>query len=237
VGLVRTLGDTAGRVLLTAAVVGPVTTHDGFRAFELAGEQLVGTTFVPGDKLRIHVGGLGLRTYTPIEWDRDRGSTRLLARLPGQGPGSAWCESVVEGAAWRFLGPQRSVRLDRISSPPIFVGDETSFGLVLAWRAHHRGDSPVAALFEVTDADASGAVLAAHGAGGTLLSKHSDGGHPNDLVARVLAAVDAHPGAPLCLTCCAQTIAEVRRGLKDAGAPVGEVVVKAYWDRRRAGLD
>ena len=74
-GLVKTLGDTAGRVLLTPATVGAVAPYEGFRAFELVGDRLVGTTFVPGDKLRIHVGGLGLRTYTPIAWDGEHGST------------------------------------------------------------------------------------------------------------------------------------------------------------------
>jgi NADPH-dependent ferric siderophore reductase len=237
VGLVKTLGDTAGRVLLTPATVGRVTAYDGFRAIELVGDRLTDATFVPGDKLRLHMGGLGLRTYTPIAWDHDRGSTRLLAHLPGLGPGSAWCEAASEGAECRFLGPQRSVRLDRMTAAPVFVGDETSFGLLAAWRALRPDLSPAAAHFEVTDPAASGAVLTAHGVAGSFVAKQAGDGHLGDLATRVLEAIGAHPDAPLCLTGCAQTIAVIRRRLKAAGVSGRDVVVKAYWDRRRTGLD
>jgi NADPH-dependent ferric siderophore reductase len=237
VGLVKTLGDTAGRVLLTPATVGTVTAYEGFRAIELVGERLAGTAFVPGDKLRLHMGGLGLRTYTPVAWDHDRGSTRLLAHLPGLGPGSAWCEAASEGAECRFLGPQRSVRLDRMTAAPVFVGDETSFGLLLAWHALRPDLSPATALFEVTDPVASGAVLDAQGATGSLVAKQADDGHLGDLASRVVDAIGAHPEAPVCLTGCAQTIAVIRRRVQAAGLSGRDVVVKAYWDRRRTGLD
>jgi NADPH-dependent ferric siderophore reductase len=237
VGLVKTLGDTAGRVLLTPATIGTVTAFDGFRAIELVGERLTGTTFVPGDKLRLHMGGLGLRTYTPIAWDHDRGSTRLLAHLPGRGPGSAWCEAASAGAECRFLGPQRSVRLDRMNAAPIFVGDESSFGLLLAWHALRPDLSPAAALFEVSDRVASSTVLDAHDVVGTFVAKPNGGARRDELGAQLLEAVRAHPDAPLCLTGCAQTIAALRRQLKEAGATGRDVVVKAYWDERRSGLD
>jgi NADPH-dependent ferric siderophore reductase len=236
--VVRLVTDTAARLIFTPATVGTVTEHDRFRTIELVGEKLVGTDFVPGDKLRIHLGGTTLRTYTPMSWDADRGATELLTYLPGAGPGSEWSENASTGTPAAFLGPQRSVRLDRIESPPIFVGDETSFGLLLAWGRLHPDVSPVASLFEVTDPGPAAAVLPFYGTEVTeLVSRTTDASHLAALEDRVVAAVRAAPDAPLCLTGKAQTIASIRRRLKAEGLTRKGTEVKAYWDQNRKGLD
>jgi ferric-chelate reductase (NADPH) len=234
----KLVADAAARLLFTPASVGTVTEHDQFRTIELVGERLVGTDWVPGDKLRLHLEGTVLRTYTPFAWDRDAGSTRLLAYLPGDGPGSGWCAHARPGDPCGLLGPKRSVRLDQLDPAPVIVGDETSFGLLLAWHRHQPRVSPAASVFEVTSATAAGAVLDELGAGATALVERVPGdAHFEPLAERVAAAVRDHPDAPLCLTGCAQTIAAIRRHLKDQGLARKGGVVKAYWDRNRKGLD
>ena len=49
--------------------------------------------------------------------------------------------------------------------------------------------------------------------------------------------VRSHPDAPVCLTGRAQTIAAVRRRLKEDGLTARDTKVKAYWDPNRTGLD
>lgn len=236
--VVRLVTDTAARLIFTPATIGRVTEHDRFRTIELLGTRLAGTEPVPGDKLRVHLDGITLRTYTPLSWDMTAGSTELLAYLPGDGPGSEWCQHAVTGAACAFLGPQRSVRLDRFESAPIFVGDETSFGLLLAWRRLHPDTSPAASLFEVTDVGPAAAVLAFHGtAASELVGRTADHSHLGALEELVVAAVRARPEAPLCLTGKAQSIAAIRRRLKAEGLSRKGTTVKAYWDQNRKGLD
>ena len=174
----RLVGDTAARLLFRPATVAEVTEHDGFRTIELVGEKLVGADWHPGDKVRIHLDGLTLRTYTPIAWDQTAGSTSILAYLPGDGPGSEWCAQAKTGDACSLFGPQRSVRLDELAAPPIIVGDETSFGLTVAWHNLHPDEPPAATLFEVTRTAPAGAVLAGFGVTPTaLVERTADDGH------------------------------------------------------------
>lgn len=157
--VVRLVGDTAARLLFKPANVGEITEHDGFRTIELVGEKLAGTDWYPGDKARIHLDGLTLRTYTPMAWDQAAGSTSILAYLPGDGPGSEWCANAASGDSCSLFGPQRSVRLDTFETSPIIVGDETSFGLTVAWHHLHPNQPPAAALFEVTRSAPAAALL------------------------------------------------------------------------------
>jgi NADPH-dependent ferric siderophore reductase len=236
--ITRVISNTAARLLFNPARVGRITEHDRFRTIELTGDKLVDTDWKPGDKLRILVDDLSLRTYTPMARDRSTGTTRLLAYLPGQGPGSEWCEQARTGDSCQLFGPQRSVRLDELESPPIIVGDETSFGLLLAWHLSRPGVNPVAALFEVTDPAASRRVLDAHArTSATFLERAPEDEHLPTFEQIVIEAVRAHPDAPLCLTGRAQTIAAVRRRLKQEPVGTRPAAVKAYWDRNRKGLD
>jgi NADPH-dependent ferric siderophore reductase len=232
--------DTAARLLFTSATVGTIVGHEGFRTIELVGDRLSGTEWVPGDKIRIHVDGMTLRTYTPLSWDRDRGATTVLAYLPGDGPGANWCATARTGEACSFLGPKRSVRLDRFAAPPIIVGDETSFGLFLAWRGLERADSPAAAVFEVTSARVASSALAAHGADEAsvvLVEREPDDAHLPALADHVVTAVRRIAEAPISLTGRAQTIASLRKRLKAEDLARRDTEVKAYWDQNRKGLD
>ncbi len=53
----------------------------------------------------------------------------------------------------------------------------------------------------------------------------------------VAAIVAEEPDVHLVLTGRAQSIRRVRATLKERGTHRGQVMVKAYWDENRAGLD
>lgn len=236
--IARRVTDAAALLVLRRATVVGVDDHDGFRTIDIAGERLAGVDWVPGDKARIRTEGFSLRTYTPVSWDRDAGRTRLLAYTHGSGPGAEWCRRAQPGLECEVRGPDRSVRLDRVGGPVIFVGDETSFGLLLAWRACRPEPAPAAAIFEVANRDASSATLADHAAVATELVERTLGEQQRAALAQATVdAVRSHPDATLVLTGCAQTIAVVRRHVKSEDCAPRATLVKAYWDENRKGLD
>jgi ferric-chelate reductase (NADPH) len=244
--IAQRVSDAAARVLLRPATVTAVADYGEFRAIDLAGDRLIDLEWVPGDKIRIRAGALALRTFTPVSWDRATGRTRILAYVHGHGPGSEWCAAASVGAACHLRGPDRSVRLDRISTPPVFVGDETSLGLLLALRAATPAATLVttaATLLEVANRDAMRPALSAHGIDDAALfergSAEPGGSGLGDgaLGEGVIAAVRAHPDASIVITGRAQTIATQRLALKAAGLADRPTVVKAYWDEHRKGLD
>jgi len=234
------LTDRAARFVLRGARVTNVVEHGTLRTVSIAGDELRNVVWRAGDKIRVRVESRTLRTYTPTSWDSVDGTAELVAHVPGHGPGSRWCAATVPGTFCQFLGPARSLRVDQLAVPPIFVGDETSIGLVAAWRNAVAGIEPAASIFEVgCIADAEEA-LAHHGAThGIFVGRATDGAHRDTLAEHFVAARRAHPDAPVCLTGCAQTIALLRRVAKSAlsDAPVAPTLVKAYWDERRSGLD
>ena len=232
------VADLAAGLLLRSATVGSVVDHAGFRTIELAGERLAGLDWIAGDKLRIRTDGLTLRTYTPISWDRELGATKFLACVHAAGPGSDWCRAAQSGDRCQVRGPDRSVRLDRVAAAPIFVGDETSFGLLLAWRVQRPDVPPVASLFEVSDLDDAARRCTISGATATeLVVRAPADDHLDRFGQLVLDAVRRHPDAPLCVTGRAQSIAVVRRLVKSAGHARRDTMAKAYWDVNRKGLD
>lgn len=235
------LTDRAARLVLRGATVSNVVEHGTLRTVSIAGVELRDVIWRAGDKIRVRVESRTLRTYTPTAWDCVAGTAQFVAHMPGNGPGSRWCAVTAPGADCQFLGPARSLRVDQLTAPPIFVGDETSIGLVAAWRNARAGIEPAATIFEVGCIADAKAALAHHGTtGGIFVGRATNGAHRETLAEHFVAARRAHPDAPVCLSGCAQTIAVLRRVAKGAlrDAPLAPTsLVKAYWDERRSGLD
>jgi hypothetical protein len=90
-----------------------------------------------------------MRTYTAVLWDETTGDTTILSYLHGAGPGSVWAQNVAADDSVQVVGPRRSIDLTTFTSAPIFVGDETSVGLRVAWTAAHPDLHPVRDIFEL----------------------------------------------------------------------------------------
>lgn len=114
-----------GGLLLQDATVQAVRDVAGsFRGVELAGPGLRGVTFTPGDKLQMLLPSRDLRTFTPLRWDSEAGTTELFVVHHTESPAGRWIRALAVGDTRRFVGPQRSIRLPE-TGPVLLFGDET----------------------------------------------------------------------------------------------------------------
>jgi ferric-chelate reductase (NADPH) len=208
-----------------------------FRMVTLGGEALRHTEWTPGDKMQIQLGGWQQRTYTPIDWDNEKGRTHILIYLHADGPGTQWARTLHQGDSCMVFGPRRSVRLAQPQLPVILFGDETSLGLAAALSAQV---SPPALqmLFEVSNLADTMPVIEqfqltnAHGC-----VRLENEGHLGELETQLSALLQAHPTAAIVLTGKASSIQRMGRLLRQHDIPAGQRQSKAYWATGKTGLD
>lgn len=228
-------GALVGRFLFREATASSVRTIGAkFRHIELAGAALKGVEWTPGDKVQLYLADAGMRTYTPLTWDRGAGTTSFLAYVhatPPTTPGARWAAGLEKGAVCSLFGPRGSIAFPALDDGAVFVGDETSFAAAIALR----DVKPKARLvFEVDDAAESKEVLAAFGIADATVIQRERGDAHLEAMAKVLAE---HSSAPtMTLTGRAQSIQVLRAHLKAAGA-LRPGKSKAYWSVGKAGLD
>lgn len=208
-----------------------------FRLITVAGQALQGIDWTPGQKIQIFTGGLAKpRTYTPIDWDKAAGVTRLLAWSHGQGPGSRWADTVAVGDSCPLVGPRQSLDLGGPWNGVVLFGDETSLGLGAAMTRATTHDESPKLLFEVTSMAECRPAAAALGLGhATLVERKADESHLADLETQLLSLVRA--GMCFVLTGKAGSIQRLSRALKAAGVSTSQLRVKAYWAPGKTGLD
>ena len=178
-------------------------------------------------------------------WDRSTGIDPG-ARLPprADGPGSSLVRAVATGTECQLFGPQRSVRLDQLDAAPIIVGDETSFGLLLAWHTQSPETAPCRrTLRGHRPCRRPRRTRCPRRSGRDASSTRTPGdGHLPELEQLVVDTVRANRDAPLCLTGRAQTIAAVRRRLKTSrtppsrprSRPTGTATARAWTSRSQS---
>lgn len=230
--LIGRVAEMAARVVLREGTVRALADlGDGFRRVDLA---VAGVQWAAGQKVQFRVRGIDFRTYTPFGWSA--GGASFLVVRHGTGPAAAWIETLQPGLTVQLWGPRSAVDLSKMTSPPIFVGDETSFGLSAAWRS--EGRTPMAAqLYEVGSIDASRAILDGLDLGTASLVQRREGdGRRDEFARRAVELAREHRAAPLVLTGNVRSIRAVRDALKAAGIAT-PVRAKAHWDPNRKGLD
>ena len=205
-----------------------------FRWVELEGASLRGETCEAGDKVQVFLPDEGMRTYTPLAWDSQKGTVAFLVYLHGAGPGAEWGRQVKAGDPVRFFGPRRSLKLGEGSGPVVLFGDETSLGV--AWSLRADGKREVLPVFEVSQRAEVAPVLRELGLEGTDVERQPGEAHLPEVHERLRAALERTPGAQLVMTGRAQAIQTVKAHFKTAGAsPSGKN--KAYWAPGKKGLD
>ena len=220
-----------------------------FRLITLAGDALKGVNWVPGQKIQVAMQGLATRTYTPMCWDAQEGVTRLVGYAHGNAPGARWLQTAMVGDACQFLGPRRSIELDRIPRPSLVFGDETSFALAYAMRYSVVGASGLRAvetpgvsfLFEVNSLTESQAVFDAVGiTDAAFIERKMDDAHWPAVEAR---AVDYFEGRGrdiarhYVLTGKSTSVQRVLRFLRAQSVRPNQLATKAYWAPGKVGLD
>jgi len=207
-----------------------------FRLVELEGDALKAVAWLPGQQIQIGVGtGMINRTYTPMSWDMEAGTTQILAFLHGDAPGSRWIRDLRPSQTFDFMGPRNSIDLSDIEAPCVLFGDETCFGLAKALRKR-PGGADANLIFEVTDPVESRSALQAVGLGDAVLIKRTaDDAH--------LAGIEtdlptlATDTMQFVLAGKASSIQRAKRALKAAGIASSRMRAKAYWAPGKTGLD
>lgn len=217
------IGAVAGRFLFRHGRVTDVARlGEHFVRVDVAGTELEGAGFVPGDKVQVFLPGLGMRTYTPVTWEG--GKTFFVGFLHGEGPGASWLRGVKVSDQVAMMGPRRSIDVGAGAQPLVVVGDETSLAVAAALTRGH-GQRQVSALLETSVPDEVRAVSQALGLAPTLVA-HGD----VEALGTALSAQLAHGAMPV-FTGRASTIQALRqRGLKGGKT-------KAYWAEGKRGLD
>lgn len=236
--LTARLSDLAADVLFTSVRVTEVTElTPKFLKVTLGCDAFTRAHWTPGDKLQLRPrrGSLAMRTYTPINWNPDEGTTDVVAYRHGDGPAVRWFDNAVAGVDAEIFGPSKSLDLSDTVTHTVFVGDETSIGLGYALRQLYSGATY---LYEAGDPAALSAVLAT-----LAITENTDvllkSGDRRELLERLVEAVeDSATGASvdLVVTGDAATVNAVRRSLKARPDLTPRIKARAYWAAGRTGL-
>ena len=237
--LSKAVGTVLEKTLLAPASVTAVTTLGRFRLIELRGDGLKKSGWSPGDKLRVKLGDLELRTYTPFMWDDKKGVTQLLAWLPGRGPGSAWAESVKPGEGFFFKGPKESLKLSKADEEPvIFFGDETAIGAAAALRLSRPGDKNLHFVFELENPEDAEVVLIAMGLGEAVsVQKTKADTHLRVVRKQIQEWVGESKEEPMVFLVGNQESVKTLKSKLQDKLPDIKVKAKVYWREGKKGLD
>lgn len=235
--LTERLADLASDAFLKSARVTEVSQlSPGFVKVGLEAESFRGASWIPGAKLQFRPkrGALSLRTYTPIEWDGERGTTSLIAFTHGAGPAAGWFRQVAPGDPCEVFGPRGSIDLRDLPRRVVFVGDESSVGLACALTTLTKD---VQHIFEAADPAESTAVLTELGFAGrfTVVPKESDRAPVLQLARE--AAQDSTEPFDLVVTGDAATVHAFRRDTRQWPQQAKSTKARAYWAEGRTGLD
>ncbi|MBR0834256.1 siderophore-interacting protein [Bradyrhizobium manausense] len=207
-----------------------------FRLISFRGETLQGVTWSPGQKIQISIRGFRTaRTYTPTQWDSERGIASVLVWSHGSAPGSDWARNAEPGDECLFFGPRRSVESRYSGGRLVIFGDETTFGLACALQAVDR-TRPLHLVFEVLNAKECRTVLHRMALDADLLvERMRDEGHLTQCEQSL--ARFAGMDATFILAGRAHAIQRISRCVKWLGVDSSRLRVKAFWTRGKTGLD
>lgn len=222
------------KLVARAAEVRTVEAIGRFRRVVLAGPDLVGRSWTPGDMIQIALGGWAARAYTPIAYDASAGTMELLAYVHGHGIGSAWFESLARGAQCWFVGPRGAIDLYALRRPLVVFGDETSLATVAALRATAAGLNDVIVVLEVDDVDGTRAVVDELGLHGDIRVVARGEAHLDAIESQLHEAFAAHRATQGVLTGRASSIQRLYKALRRAG--VRDIKNVAYWAPGRKGF-
>jgi ferric-chelate reductase (NADPH) len=230
------LGNVLGRFIFQSASVTRIRdVSPRFREVEFEGPELRGIEWRAGDKVQVFLPETGMRTYTPLRWDAQKGTTAFLIYSHGSAPGASWSRELLVGAQARFFGPRRSLSLEDVSGPIVFFGDETSFGVAHA-LARARASRELIPVFEVSRRAESSPVLRELGFEDRDVERTAGEAHLAEVHERLRSALQAHPEACVVMTGKAQSIQTLKTRLKADG--LGRSArVKPYWSVGKTGLD
>ncbi|HEY6725775.1 MAG TPA: siderophore-interacting protein [Polyangiaceae bacterium] len=209
-----------------------------FRLVTLSGDALRGVKWLPGQKLQVALGSWAYRTFTPLSWDAEQGSTQLLLFLHGEAPASAWGRALQVGNSCTLFGPRDSLDLSALDRPALVFGDETSFGLAHSMRFTPKGAAGVRMLFEVTSKQTARGILDQLGVADVdLVERRPDDAHLNEVEQLAVDQLQTRSIQSWVLSGKASSIQRVSKRLRSLGVARGRIRTRAYWAPGKVGLD
>jgi len=209
-----------------------------YRLVRLAGEDLRGRRWVPGEMIQLGFAGLNGRAYTPHAFDAERGELEFLAFLHGPGLAADWLRSAGVGESLFFVGPRRALAFDAVPRPLFVFGDETSFSTAAVLHATREGMRGVTCVFEVEDEASARVVLERLGLreGVTVIARDEGGSHLQLLAGELERAVRSAPGLHCVFTGKAASIQWMYKTARRVGLTSKRVTNLAYWSPGRKGF-
>jgi NADPH-dependent ferric siderophore reductase len=209
-----------------ATIIATEKLTDELVALTLEATGFRGVTWTPGEKVQIAMTSVfDTRTYTPIEWDADRGRTRIVGFLHGSGPGCMWLRNARVGDTCDVLGPRHSLNVCKLEGPIAFFGDETS--LALAYALSRESGTSCSYHFEAGDAGSTRLLAEQWGLDDVNVVARTAGESHLDKLEAALPS-PAEKGATFILTGKAQTIQRLKVGLKGLGSDAFRFVLIAF---------
>lgn len=224
----------------TATVQNIDQIEERFMHIELQGDPLRNCDWTAGQKLQAMIARSTARTYTPMNWDAERGTVELLIHLhSGGGPGNAWARSLALGQPCTLFGPRKSTHVPPQRGSLLIFGDETSLALIHGYRRTWDGPgSAVAAVLEVRDVEAVRRVVERLALPEVVLVERlPNEGHGMALNAELSRALTHMSPSAYVLSGRAAGIQQARRALRERGVASRQLMTRAYWAQGKAGLD
>lgn len=193
----------------------------------LEGSAVEGIDFQPGMKIKLHVGGGQMRSYTPAALDSAAGTMDVVVHCHGDSAASRWVSAVRPGDDASFMGPGASVAAPPDGLPWAgFFGDETTIGLAEALTRAIPASTPVLGAIEV-QADDMAAVT------GLRLDAVQRGERHGDALVAHLADLELPSGdGKIWLSGEASAVLALRQALLERGVGREQLCIKPYWSVR-----
>ena len=183
--------------------------------------------FAPGCKIKVHVGGGEMRSYTPARIDASGGEVELVVYVQGDSAASRWVNALLPGHEVQFLGPASSVRAPAGDEPwAAFYGDETAIGLAEVLFAALPPGTPTFGAIETSPAEAE---AVAH----LSLVAVARGDDPGaGLVDHARSLVLPEGPGVVWLSGEATAVLALRGAWLERGVPRERLRIKPYWSLR-----
>lgn len=222
-------GRLAGAWELSLEVVATEDVTPSMRRIRLAGDDLLGLDFAPGQDLMFAIpvaNGTVRRRYTIRRLDPQAGTVDVDFVLHGHGPAAAWATRTKPGEAIEAVGPRGKVAIVPDADWHLFVGDDSAIPATLAMIESLPEGTNYTAFLEVDGPEDEQASTA------DVWWLHRKGVEPGASTALIDAVADfeipAGTGA-VYLNGEKKTIKRISAALQERGVPKDAIARKGYW--------
>lgn len=212
-----------------------ISLHPSLKKIRFAGE-FSSVRFEVGQAVILRINDTDFRNYTPAHFDSKAGTCEVLFHLHGNGPGSAFIDSLQPGSTL-LMGLPRGFSVLKKSSPcHFFYGDETTLGLFYSCAQVLRHTSQqYGGILEFSDLSSIPDGL---GLDLPVVEKKPGTAAPaiSYLDQYSPAAWEAWKKGTFYLMGNALSIQQFRKALKERGVGSSHIVTQPYWAAGKIGL-